>query len=909
MRTHARCYAPLLLLLAPLAPAVLRADAAQPAYVIEARGLAESNPGAAAARLKQGLSQDPDNAAARLLLGRLSLRTRDFAAAQKELERAQALGIPRSAILAPLAEALLGQEHGADLLEQVRAEEAATPAEQARVHLFRGRAEVLAGRPEAAAQEYRAGLEADPRQGELFAEQARLALGRGDAAAAGTIIDQGLAAAPGEPTLWLVRAQTQAFTRRYADAVDSLHTALRADPHQPLAQLELARALARLGRLDEALAAVQPLRRDLPTFVPALATEADLRYRQRDFIGARNALDELLRLEPGHTGGNLLMAMVAVRSGETGTAAARLDLVLAADPGNLAALRLRGALLLGEGRAQEVLSERSTDPAGAVGDTSREFDPILAALRARAALGTRDRGAAAKELSRVLRDPAAATLPGRDQALDLMKKDLLEEALTLVEQGLGNANLRGRALLQGALADLRDGRWDAALKKAETIEGQFPGEGAAWEVAGWAELGQGHAQQAADAFAYALKLRPDLAGAATALARLTAARDPAGARGLLTDAIHARPKFAAPRLALAQLAWAGGDQAAGLRVLQEAAQALPEDPQVLAALGEAQWSSGAYDASLMTLQRLVERLPQSAHARYLLSMPSVAKGERKTGETLLREARALDDAHLPAGLALGRLLIQDARAPEAAALVAQLRQGQPASADLEDLAAEAQQALGQAPQALAAAQRAYWLAPTRVRALRLTSGQWQAGQTAAAVATLASWVQTHPGDVPGQLALGEAQVRLGQREAARDTYLRVLESEPNSVPALNNLAMLALGQAAAPGSDQALDYARRALAAAPGQPQVVATLAAVLSALNRHDEALAVLRPAIAAAPQDPGLRLHLARALEGTGDLAAARAELQALLVPGQRFAERGEAEALLARLDQPQAPVSPPR
>ena len=59
--------------------------------------------------LKKVLQNNPDNRDARLLLGEVSLLTGEAAAAEKELRRAQELGIPREKLIIPLGRALLAQ--------------------------------------------------------------------------------------------------------------------------------------------------------------------------------------------------------------------------------------------------------------------------------------------------------------------------------------------------------------------------------------------------------------------------------------------------------------------------------------------------------------------------------------------------------------------------------------------------------------------------------------------------------------------------------------------------------------------------------------------------------------------------------------------------------------------------------
>lgn len=78
---------------------------------------------------------------------------------------------------------------------------------------------------------------------------------------------------------------------------------------------------------------------------------------------------------------------------------------------------------------------------------------------------------------------------------------------------------------------------------------------------------------------------------------------------------------------------------------------------------------GDIKGAVTTLKEGVSLDPDNAQARYLLSMPNGTNGDWKTAESLLREAQGLAPGHLPSGLALARLLLQQGKRDEAKALL------------------------------------------------------------------------------------------------------------------------------------------------------------------------------------------------------------------------------------------------
>ena len=108
-----------------------------------------------------------------------------------------------------------------------------------------------------------------------------------------------------------------------------------------------------------------------------------------------------------------------------------------------------------------------------------------------------------------------------------------------------------------------------------------------------------------------------------------------------------------------------------------------------------------------------------------------------------------------------------------------------------------------------------------------------------------------------QLALIYERVR--NFPAARDTYNTILTANPNSAPALNNLAVLnseQFGQL-----DVAYDLAKRAREAVPNEPHLGDTLGWILFKRGEYSNALAVLQESVARLANSPDIQFHLGSA------------------------------------------------
>jgi Flp pilus assembly protein TadD len=126
-------------------------------------------------------------------------------------------------------------------------------------------------------------------------------------------------------------------------------------------------------------------------------------------------------------------------------------------------------------------------------------------------------------------------------------------------------------------------------------------------------------------------------------------------------------------------------------------------------------------------------------------------------------------------------------------------------------------------------------------------------------------------------------------------YEQVLESQPGSVLALNNLAWLYFED----GNPRAIELAERAYDRAPERPEIIDTYGWLLVKHGRVEKGLNLLEKAAQRAPDNGDIRYHLAAGLAEAGDKPRARRELTALLESGANFSEKQAAQALLNDLD----------
>ncbi len=142
----------------------------------------------------------------------------------------------------------------------------------------------------------------------------------------------------------------------------------------------------------------------------------------------------------------------------------------------------------------------------------------------------------------------------------------------------------------------------------------------------------------------------------------------------------------------------------------------------------------------------------------------------------------------------------------------------------------------------------------------------------AAIGVLDTLAASHPSYVPGLVLRAQTLEAADQTPRAIDAYREVLTQAPDNLVALNNLAYLLVE--APEGGAEALTLARQAYEVSRGAPVVADTYGWVLLRTGDVAQATRVLRDAVARQPRMADLRIHLARALLASGDLAGARTQ-----------------------------------
>lgn len=311
------------------------------------------DPKTARIELMNAIKARPADARARLLQAKVQIALGDGVAAEAEIARARASGVPAAATRTLMAEALLLQGRPADALAEAKAAPAAHVGDAARLA---GKALLASGDMAAAGASFDRAAGLMPDSAPLWVDIARYRRAAGDIGGAIGAADQALALDPRADGALLVRGELTRTQYGLKAALPWFDRALEAKPDDATVLLEKAATLGELGQMREMLVASRAALKARPGHPMAYYLQAVLAAR-----AGKHALARTLRAKAGgalaaEPGPTLFGAALDYQAGNHEAASAALGRLLAAQPDNLRVRRLLAASQWRAGKADDALA-------------------------------------------------------------------------------------------------------------------------------------------------------------------------------------------------------------------------------------------------------------------------------------------------------------------------------------------------------------------------------------------------------------------------------------------------------------------------------------------------------------------------------------------------------------------------
>lgn len=401
-------------------------------------------------------------------------------------------------------------------------------------------------------------------------------------------------------------------------AKELFEQALKLDPGNPNAAMNLARMALQQGHFDEARGYYQDILKYHPgdqaallmqdklvirdylqakDFDAALKSAQQLRLRQPDnpdpvtLMGmahfgkgdteqAKTLLEEALKLAPGDPNAAVNLAQMASQAGHFDQARGYLQQILDHHPGHQTTLLMLAALEAKQGNKDEALAHLQE----AIKQHPKDLAPLVALARFQL-----NNGDAAKALETL------QTVPERYADHPLLLATLGEAQLTA-------------------------GDWSNALHSLQKWLELQPESARAHYLVGAAYLGSKDRAAAMKALIGGLKLKPDLLEASQLMTLLVSAEPKLEEKDKIVAALKkVQPEHPQVLDLEAQLALLHGDANRAVAIYQGLQQRFPDTSVWVQALARARWQAGEKDNSLRTLNGWLKAHPDDVDVRYRLA--------------------------------------------------------------------------------------------------------------------------------------------------------------------------------------------------------------------------------------------------------------------------------------------------
>lgn len=648
--------------------------------------------------------------------------------------------------------------------------------------------------------------------------QARTLLGKaflqsGEASLASVELIKALELKHRDPSLLPALAEALILEGRAKDLVEQHGREVPGTPADNASfQASLAFAHAQLGDLKSADACVERAFAAVPDFPPARVMRARL-------LATDSRFDEALT---------------------------QLDKVLSVDPKNLAALRVRGELLLyakADLPAAAVVYQKllELNPRGVLGH-ERLIDIHLGRNDTKAADA---QWAAYKKVA-----PDSLGVRYYSALLALNRKDL-RAARDLLAPVLVAAPKEPRALHLAAVLELKGGAYVQAETQANKILQAYPNNLTTLILIGRIQLESGQPAKAIGTLLPLLDRAPKDAGLTSLLAQAyMSSGDMKQAEAMFrrTAALDPADLKSRTGLALADLSQGKADAAyTQLEAISAADAGTTADLALVSAL----FQRKDFDRALKAIDALERKLPKNPLPPTLRGRVELARGDVKRARDNFGGAATMAPTYFPAAAALAGLDMRDGKPEDAKQRFEKVLAADPKNLEALLSLAELRKGAGAPSQEVAGLfAKAIQASPTAVLPrLLLIDHRLDRGEGKEALAAAQDGVLALPGNAAMLEALGRAQLATDDRNQALGTFTKLIELEPHSQRPHLRLAETYAGMQQMAAAEQSLN---RALALPSDSTAAQRAMIGLRLAQSRPRDALTLARALQAQRPKDP---------------------------------------------------------
>ncbi|HFE37514.1 MAG TPA: PEP-CTERM system TPR-repeat protein PrsT, partial [Gammaproteobacteria bacterium] len=746
------------------------------AYVEKAKvALDQGDYRASIIHLKNALGNYPDSAEARFLLGDIYVRAGEGGGAEKELNRALALGVSAEAVLGKLADALLIQGKADAVIKRFALKDSDPLVVKGLKLVALGDAYFQKRDIEKAQDYYNEALPLATAEKRAQLGLARVNILKRKLDRARELVLQAQKGDEGNVLAWLTRADVY---KALGDAGETLASfekaALNANSHQDYYYF-----VAMKGQIKEYLQQNLPdkaglvmsqlaksfYKSKLPDIPEMNQLQAVLAFQKKQYDKSMASAEKVLKKVPNHYGAILILGAINTVKGNYEQADDYLRRFLLAVPRNVEARKMLAYVQLNRNEAKSAVETLKPF------ENVKKLDVATLALVASASLraGDADKGAKYYEQALAEEPDSPELKAGLAQSYVGMKE--YEKALVELGQIRDKSSNKSQTSLAIVETQIKAKNYSAALKELDKLAQSDVEEPLYVSLKGTVYLLKNEETKAKLAFEKALEVKPGFPPAARNLAMLAIKnRNTSDAEAYYKQILKENPTHVVTMYDYAQLKMRDGELSAAehlikqateqdknkarnavqlarlylrmqkpskaLAALREVASVGQENAAVYAEQGNAQMMLGEYRNALDSYQKLANLAADSATVHYLVYTAQIALRNQKAAKASLTSALALDGEFVPALIARVKILLSEKKLESARQIIQRLEKLAGNNTNVALLQGELAMYQGNSANAISIYEALYEKTAGAVVVQRLAQAYWAAGDKDRALETL-----------------------------------------------------------------------------------------------------------------------------------------------------------------------------
>ena len=882
--------------------------------------------------LKNALQKNPNDASARLALGKIYLTQGNISAAEKEIHEAHRLHPEDHEASIALARTLL-QNRKFKELKTLLSDTEGWPQELIiEAYTIQAHASIYYGDIPHAVKMLSQATQLNPNKPVVLFTNALLQAQINEPVLAKKYLAQLFLLEPEHAQGLLLQGELAMASQEYALAIQAFKKLTDTDTQSTIgiANIKLAKALLAVNKPEEAEQQLEKVLAVLPEEPTANALQAKIEFSRKHYAKAAQHAEANLLYSKNNLESLYIAAASYYAEKRYETAYSQINKVLERIPNHAEALKLKAATALKLGLTEEAtatLSQINSETfkqrdnellvaAGLVSIQDKNFDLGKRFLKQASDLNSSDprvnlgqASIAAKEgdnntaIAELLR--AIEKKPDSQQAkialiLTYLQNKQPNEALKYAQQFTQDhpENPNG-ATLQGLsyviLDDFKNA--ETAFNKALSVEPGNPN--ASHNLAALLTKQSNNIKEIRTLHEEVIKHHPDNTASLTELALLNQqVGEYDKATQQLEHAVKTNSDALRPRLLLSALYLRLNKPTQSLTISEPALEENPNNTDLLILTGSAKRLSGQPAQAIADLKKLSELAPDKLTAHYLLGQLYEESNQLTLAENAIEKILSRHPHHLGSLLIKGRIALKSGDINLANSIAQQLQQAAPEDSFIIELQAQIAQAVAQPNKAAELYRELLTKRETNLINIKLASVLWESEKKTEALSTLTNWLERYPEDILSMNVLANFYLLDKQFDNAITQFTNIVKLTPSNAGAHNNLAWLLLERN---DIHTAYRHAQKANDLVPNDPQIMDTLGTTLLRKGDFSVAEPLLVDASALLPQNIDIQFHLAQANSKTGKLDKAEEILTKILGPefeSMTFSERKEAQQLLEKI-----------